>query len=111
MGQGVVLLFLCVSSSHAFLPTARIVGRYIRRDALHKLTTDLPARFNVIGIEDLNVKGMMACRNMARLISDVGMGEFRRQLEYKAKLNGCQIIVGQVVSEFEDLLGLPACHP
>ena len=53
----------------------------------------------------------MACRNMARVISDVGMGEFRRQLEYKAKLNGCQIIVGQVVSEFEDLFGLPACHP
>jgi putative transposase len=30
---------------------------------------------------------------MARVISDVGMGEFRRQLEYEAKLNGCQIIV------------------
>jgi putative transposase len=30
----------------------------IRRDCLHKLTTDLTCRFHTIVIEDLNVKGM-----------------------------------------------------
>ena len=32
----------------------------IRSDALHKLTTDLTRRFHTTGIEDLNVRGMMA---------------------------------------------------
>lgn len=65
----------------------------IRRDALHKLTTDITSRFGIIGIEDLNVKGMVRNRSLARSISDMGFGEFRRQLEYKAALNGCQIVV------------------
>ena len=65
----------------------------IRRDALHKLTTDITTRFSFIGIEDLNVKGMVKNRSLARSISDMGFGEFRRQLEYKAQLRGCLVVV------------------
>lgn len=60
----------------------------IRKDALHKLTTDLARRFQVIGIEDLNVRGMLANEKLARSIADMGFYEFRRQLEYKVKLHG-----------------------
>ena len=65
----------------------------IRNDAQHKLTTDLTRRFHTIGIEDLNVRGMMANRHLARSIADMGFHECRRQLEYKAALRGGVVIV------------------
>lgn len=70
---------------------ARIAN--IRSDALHKLTSSLTRRFDTIGIEDLNVKGMMANRHLSRSIADMGFFEFRRQLEYKAKMRGSTVIV------------------
>jgi putative transposase len=70
---------------------ARIAN--IRKDALHKLTTDLVRRFDVIGIEDLNVRGMMANGSLSRAVADVGMFEFRRQLDYKAAMHGVRLIV------------------
>ena len=70
---------------------ARIAN--IRKDALHKLTSDLTRRFHTIGIEDLNVKGMMANRHLSRCIADMGFFEFRRQLEYKTGMRGSTVIV------------------
>jgi len=65
----------------------------IRSDALHKLTSDLTSRFHTIGIENLNVKGMLKNRRLSRSISDMSFFEFRRQLEYKADMRGGQIVV------------------
>jgi putative transposase len=65
----------------------------VRNDALHKLTTGLVARFGTVVIEDLNVKGMVKNHCLARAISDLGFGEFRRQLEYKAPSKGVRIVV------------------
>jgi putative transposase len=65
----------------------------IRRDMLHQLTTDLTRRFHTIGIEDLNVKGMLKNRRLARSIADMGFFEFRRQLEYKAAMRGGEIVM------------------
>lgn len=65
---------------------------HIRQDFLHKTTTDLTRRFAVIGVEDLNVRGMMANDKLSRTISDIGFYEFRRQLEYKAALSGGTVV-------------------
>jgi putative transposase len=65
----------------------------VRQDALHKLTTELTVRFGIIGIEDLNVKGMMRNHHLARSVADMSFFEFRRQLEYKAAIRGCKVAV------------------
>ncbi len=65
----------------------------IRADALHKLTTNLVRRFDVIVIEDLNVRGMAKNRRLSRAILDMGFGEFRRQLGYKTEQGGAKVLV------------------
>ena len=66
---------------------------HIRQNWTHQTTTDLTRRFALIGIENLNVKGMMANAKLARSISDIGFYELRRQLEYKAALAGSVVVV------------------
>jgi putative transposase len=66
----------------------------LRRDTLHKTTTAIinkqPSR---IVLEDLNVQGMMQNRTLARVIADVGLYEFRRQMTYKAELAGVELLI------------------
>jgi putative transposase len=64
----------------------------IRKDTLHKLTTYISKNHAVIGLEDLNVSGMMANRKLAKAIGDIGFYEFRRQLEYKCQLYGSRLV-------------------
>ncbi|MGH3378016.1 MAG: IS607 family element RNA-guided endonuclease TnpB [Actinoallomurus sp.] len=65
----------------------------LRRDAIHKLTTALARTYGTIVVEDLNVTGMVKNRRLARVISDAGFGEIRRQLAYKTEWNGGTLIV------------------
>lgn len=72
----------------------------IRSDILHKATSAIVARLKEaherpasVGIEDLNVAGMLKNHNLARAIANVGLGEFRRQIEYKAKQAGVEVVV------------------
>lgn len=64
-----------------------------RKDFLHNLTTSLVRQYDHIGIEDLNVKGMMQNRKLSKAIADVGLFELRRQLDYKAQWYGKEITV------------------
>ena len=66
----------------------------IRKTYNHSLTSDIikfkPYR---VVIEDLNVRGMMKNRHLSKAVSRQGFYEIRRQLEYKCKFNGIEIIV------------------
>lgn len=63
-----------------------------RRDMQHKISTRLVRENQVICLEDLYVKGMLKNHCLAKAMSDVGWGEFVRQLEYKAKWSGRTLI-------------------
>ncbi|WP_346818230.1 RNA-guided endonuclease TnpB family protein [Moraxella sp. K1664] len=63
----------------------------IRKDFLHKLTTNLVKKFDVICIENLNTKGMVKNRQLSRAINDLGFYELKRQLIYKANQWGKSI--------------------
>jgi len=74
---------------------ARLHARvaHVRADFTHKLTPRLCRENQAVVIEALNVKGLLTNDRLARAISDVGLGMFRSQLDYKAKRYGTRLIV------------------
>ncbi len=54
-------------------------------------TARLTKNYSHIGIEDLNVKGMMQNRRLSRSIADMSFYEFRRQMEYKSRIRNKKI--------------------
>jgi putative transposase len=67
--------------------------RNARRDFLHRTSTRLVRENDMVVVEELNVSGMVGNRHLARVISDCGWGEFRRQLAYKCQRYGRQLVV------------------
>jgi len=63
-----------------------------RMDNLHKISTELISNYDVIMLEDLNIKGMIKNHKLAKHISDASWGSFIQMLNYKAEWNDKQII-------------------
>ncbi len=66
----------------------------IRNNYLHETTTSIVKTkpYRVV-IEDLNVKGMMKNKHLSDAIRKQGFYEFKRQLEYKCKFRGIELVV------------------
>lgn len=65
----------------------------IRKHSIHTSTKYLVNNFDKIVIEDLNVRGMLKNKKLSRALGDVSFGEIRRQLEYKCKWYGKELII------------------
>ena len=59
-----------------------------RKDFLHKTTSGIVNRFDTVVCEDLNIKGMVKNHCLAQSISDLGLGDFYRMLQYKLADSG-----------------------
>lgn len=68
---------------------ARVVNQ--RKDWLHKITTYLVRNYDLLSLEDLNVRGMTKNHSLAKAITNVAFGEFNRQIVYKSQMYGKQI--------------------
>lgn len=59
---------------------------------LHKLSTDLVTRFDVICVEDLNLRGMAKNHSLARSLHDASIGAVIRMIEEKAERYGKTVV-------------------
>jgi putative transposase len=67
--------------------------RAARTDFLHRTSTRLVRDHDLLVVEDLNVRGMVGNRHLAKAISDCGWGTFRAMLAYKAERAGRRLVV------------------
>lgn len=63
----------------------------LRDDVLQKLTTRLANGYGIIGIEDLNLKGLLKNRKLARSFSDASLGKLLNLLSAKMEQGGGQV--------------------
>lgn len=64
-----------------------------RKDFLHKESRKLVNENQVIVLEDLNVKGMIKNKKLARSIADVSWGMFKTFITYKANWDNKEVII------------------
>ncbi|GHO76967.1 transposase [Ktedonobacter sp. SOSP1-85] len=64
----------------------------MRDDVLHKMTTKLANGYGIIGIETLNLKGLLKNRRLARSFSDASLGKLLTLLTSKVQQRGGHVI-------------------
>ena len=62
-----------------------------RTHFIHNVSSFIVANFDVIAIEDLNIRGMVRNHCLGKSIADAAWSEFFRQLDYKCKWYGKEL--------------------
>lgn len=63
-----------------------------RLDTLHKVSKELVKSYDLISVEDLNVKGMIKNRKLSKHIADASWGNFVTLLQYKCDWYGKKLV-------------------
>ena len=63
----------------------------IREDSHHKASTAIVRKASAIGIETLNVSGLLKNRKLAKALSDSALSKFLTMIKYKAERRGIPI--------------------
>ncbi|WP_018395765.1 RNA-guided endonuclease TnpB family protein [Bacillus sp. 37MA] len=64
----------------------------LRKNFLHHKSKELATNFDVVAIEDLNMKGMSQALNFGKSVADNGWGMFTTFLAYKLQEQGKQLV-------------------
>ena len=64
----------------------------VRKDYLHKVSTEIVKNHDIISVEDLAVKNIMKNHKLSQAMSDVSLGSFYSMLEYKCEWNDKQFV-------------------
>ena len=68
----------------------RVTG--LRNNAHHQVSWELVRKYHALGIETLNVSGMIKAGLQSKALSDAGMSNLLRQIRYKAQWCGTRIV-------------------
>jgi putative transposase len=66
--------------------------RSCRLDTLHKVSKELVESYDLISVEDLNVKGMIKNHKLSKHIVDVSWGNFITLLQHKCDWYGKELV-------------------
>jgi len=64
-----------------------------RKDFLHHMSRQIANAYDAVGVEDINMRSMAQCLNLAKSTNDNGFGMLRNFLDYKLTEQGKQLVV------------------
>ena len=88
----------CVKGSHNYVRQKKKVARCHekirsqRRDYLHKLSRRITDQYDIVAVEDIDMKAMSQCLHFGKSIQDNGYGMFRNMLDYKLAWKGKELV-------------------
>ena len=63
-----------------------------RNDFLHKLSREIADAYDIVAVEDIDMKAMGQCMHWGKSVMDNAYGKFRELLEYKLVWNGKKLV-------------------
>ena len=63
-----------------------------RKDYLHKLSRRITDQYDIVAVEDIDMKAMGQCLHFGKSVKDNGYGMFRNMLDYKLAWKGKKLV-------------------
>ena len=88
----------CVKGSNNYYRQKKRVAlchekiRNQRKDFLHKLSYEMAEAYDVVAVEDIDMKAMSQCMHFGKSVMDNSYGKFRELLEYKLTWRGKKLV-------------------